>query len=648
MLQSSTYSFRRLLFVRILLLTVPAFVIGVAITYGMTYRKARHALQESAGSHLIESADRYSYDVEREITQVNRELILARKSFTALNATTSDAQASLSTIGQSLHPALDCLQLQDLQTHTVVASTCSRQPIVPAAAQPWPVLPTPSPENPDPIMMPLSPSLNGEPNFSLALALPIPAIATNPTAGDLVLVARAIFNHPFSDHANALTGYPVIIDQTGQIILSRSSTQRNRSIAQASDQDHKILQAVLDQSLVGDVGVRELTDFENNGARSLAGYKVIENPLPGNAGEHWVVLAISPRAQILEPIRGIRRTLFTWLLLLTITMMGLTIGAILLIARDMARPVEQLRDYVLQEEQLYVNERIPKNFQMEEFNQLAGAINNMIRRLISWAEELEGAWKEAQLANQLKSEFLSTVSHNLRTPLNGIIGSLQILQDGYCDTRAEEQEFLEKARQSTLTLKNIIDDILDLSQLEKGQLDVEIERVPLMAVLEDAIALETISLAEKGLPLNIQAWPDDILIYADPVKLRQVFLSILDNAIKFTTTGHISIKTEIVMHSGVPGSELLLPSILQNLHSSSGQWAVVSIQDTGLGIAPDQQKKLFRPFVLMTPQVNGAGLGLAIARNLLELMGGAIELISDGVNQGTTVMIYLPTAQRQR
>ncbi|MDB9493820.1 ATP-binding protein [Spirulina major CS-329] len=648
MLQPSPSSFRRLLLIRLLFLTVPAFVIGVMITYGMTYRQARTAMRQAVGNHLTASADRYSNDIEYEITQVNRELTLVRQSFAALSSTSSDVQASLTTISQSLHPTLDCLQLQDLQTRTVLASTCHQERIAPPAALSWPVFATPSPEHPDPLMAPLPPLPNREPNFSVALALPMEAIAANPPASNLALVARATFTHSLADHANAFAGYPVIIDDTGTIVLHRSSAPQNQSIAQLSDDDRKTIQKILDQSRVGDRGAIELVDFGNNGAKSIAGYKVIANPLIGNTRERWVVLAIAPLANTLKPIRQIHHTLLTGLILLTVTMMGLTVGAILIIARDMARPVEQLRDYVLQEEQLYINERIPKNFQIEEFNQLAGAINNMIRRLISWAEELEGAWKEAQLANQLKSEFLSTVSHNLRTPLNGIIGSLQILQDGYCDTDAEEQEFLEKARQSTLTLKGIIDDILDLSQLEKGQLDVEIERVPLMTVLEDAIALETMSLGEKGLLLDIQVWPDDILIYADPVKLRQVFLSILDNAIKFTPAGHISIKTAIAMHSGVQGSESPLPPLLQNLHSSSGQWAVVSIQDTGVGIAPEQQKKLFRPFVLMNPQVNGAGLGLAIARNLLELMGGAIELTSAGVNQGTTVTLYLPTAQRQR
>ncbi|TVQ57513.1 MAG: sensor histidine kinase, partial [Spirulina sp. DLM2.Bin59] len=363
-----------------------------------------------------------------------------------------------------------------------------------------------------------------------------------------------------------------------------------------------------------------------------------------NPDQRWVILAIAPLDQTLTPLGHIRQTLLTFLLALTFALIAATMVAILLIAREMARPVEQLRDDVLREEKLYVTERITQNFKIAEFNQLAGAINSMIRRLISWAEELEGAWKEAQLANQLKSEFLSTVSHNLRTPLNGIIGSLQILMDGYCDTREEELEFLDKAKQSTLYLKRIIDDILDLSQLEKGKLDVEMDRVPLTAVLEEAIALQDAALKAKNLTISFHAWPEPVVVHADRDKLRQVFLSILDNAIKFTPQGEIKITTNLTHHQ--PDLPLANGSVItQDLHSPSGQLAIITIQDPGVGVAPEQQAKLFRPFVLVHA-ASGAGLGLAIARNLMDLMGGAIELASPGVNQGTTVTLYLATAQR--
>lgn len=631
------YSFRRLLLSRLLLLTIPALVIGVGLTYFMTYRKARSALLETVRQNLTESADRYGKTIDSDIRRVKQDVAIA----TLLpNALPNAPAAILTQVQERLTFTPDCLQIQSVAGDQVLASTCGPEALGANRLARW--------ANQDP---------RHPPEIFTSQVFSSPPTATNPLSLQLVgpiydatgslryrVAVQMTLNYIPIAPTDSLAGYPVILNQEGKIIMHPLGDRLGRAID--AEPDAERLKSLLYNALKGENTYIHLFSFGGDGVELIAGYTAIAAPLSNDRDQRWVVLAIAPLDQTLTPLGHIRQTLLTFLLTLTLVLITATMAAIVLIAREMARPVERLRDDVLREEKLYVNERIAQNFQIAEFNQLAGAINSMIRRLISWAEELEGAWKEAQLANQLKSEFLSTVSHNLRTPLNGIIGSLQILMDGYCDTREEELEFLDKARQSTLYLKRIIDDILDLSQLEKGKLDVEMDRVSLMEVLEEAIALQKSALTAKNLTLKLKCWPEPVVVHADRDKLRQVFLSVLDNAVKFTPEGEITIATTLTLHQpDLPRANG--SAITQDLHSPSGQLAMITIQDPGVGVAPEQQAKLFRPFVLVHA-ASGAGLGLAIARNLMDLMGGAIELASPGVNQGTTVTLYLASAQQSR
>jgi len=631
------YSFRRLLLSRLLLLTIPALILGVGLTYFMTYRKARSALLETVRQNLTQSASRYGETIDSDIRRVQQDVAIATL---IPNAPPNTPATILTQVQQRLAFAPDCLQIQSIDGDDLLASTCGAEALGQTLFPRW------AKEDP-----------HYPPEIFTAQVFTSPSTADNPLSLQLLgpiydatgrlryrVAVQMTLNYIPIAPLDSLAGYPVILNQEGKILMHPLRDRRDRAITEEPDAER--LTSLLQNALKGQNTYIHLFSFGGDGMELIAGYTAIAAPLSADPDERWVILAIAPLAQTLTPLGHIRQTLLTFLLTLTLVLITTTMTAIVLIAREMARPVEKLRDDVLREEKLYVTERIAQNFQIAEFNQLAGAINSMIRRLISWAEELEGAWKEAQLANQLKSEFLSTVSHNLRTPLNGIIGSLQILIDGYCDTREEELEFLDKAKQSTLYLKRIIDDILDLSQLEKGKLDVEMDRVPLMEVLEEAIAFQAPALESKNLTLRLQPWPEPVVVHADRDKLRQVFLSILDNAIKFTPKGEILVTTTLTFHQ--PDLPLANGSLVtQDLRSPSGQLVIITIQDPGVGVAPEQQAKLFRPFVLVHA-ASGAGLGLAIARNLMDLMGGAIELASEGVNQGTTVTLYLASAQRSR
>ncbi|MBE9143717.1 sensor histidine kinase [Planktothrix mougeotii] len=254
---------------------------------------------------------------------------------------------------------------------------------------------------------------------------------------------------------------------------------------------------------------------------------------------------------------------------------------------------------------------------------------------ITWDKyrSVEAKNKVLQEMNHRKDEFLRQTSHELRTPMNGIIGSLQLLLDDLCDDRDEERELLEQAHDSSLHLLTLINQVLDLARIEEGRVSFDIKTIDLHASLTAAIYLQFSNIRQKGLRLYKQDYSHRIKVKADPTKLKQVLINIIGNAIKFTDRGSISISTEV-------------RSIVQNDTQDSEEMAVITVKDTGIGISPQIQEKLFQPFVVEDESrlhaLGSTGLGLVISRNLVEMMGGKIQLVSPGKNQGTIVEIFLP------
>ncbi|WP_231516771.1 sensor histidine kinase [Planktothrix paucivesiculata] len=246
---------------------------------------------------------------------------------------------------------------------------------------------------------------------------------------------------------------------------------------------------------------------------------------------------------------------------------------------------------------------------------------------------IESKNKVLEEMNHRKDEFLRQTSHELRTPMNGIIGSLQLLLDDLCDDRDEEIELLKQAHDSSLHLLTLINQVLDLARIEEGKISFDIKTIDLQACLTAAIYLQFSNIRQKGLRLYKQDYSHRIKVKADPTKLKQIFINIIGNAIKFTDRGSISISTEI-RHGEHPQTQ------------ESEEMAVITIKDTGIGIAPHIQDKLFQPFVVEDESrlhtLGSTGLGLVISKNLVEMMGGRIQLVSPGKNQGTLVEIFLP------
>ena len=253
-------------------------------------------------------------------------------------------------------------------------------------------------------------------------------------------------------------------------------------------------------------------------------------------------------------------------------------------------------------------------------------LTSEIRERKKTALDLERARDEAEAANQSKSEFLANMSHELRTPLNHVIGFTEMVIDKTVGPlNSNQEEFLNDVLGSSRHLLSLINDILDLSKVEAGKMDLEVSEIPLENLLLDTLIMVKEKAVKHSISLTPRFQEIPATIWADERKLKQIIYNLLSNAVKFTPDGG---KVEL------------------EVQRLDGQGIKITVSDTGIGLSETDRERIFQPFEQgdnsAGRKYQGTGLGLSLTKRLVELHGGRIWAESEGEGKGSTFHFLVP------
>jgi signal transduction histidine kinase len=423
--------------------------------------------------------------------------------------------------------------------------------------------------------------------------------------------------------------YALLVEGSTQRVLGISPnapayTVFEDSIASLGDQEW---QASLPSILGGKNGLLE--------TRDPLGQEAFVVYVPVGADTDWTLVLVTPRAVVETIGDNLRNQL---LLAAAVVSVAATAGMLLFTGR-LTAPIRQLATYVRAfgaEGGPSTSRAFPEPIQLKTgdeiedlanaFNQVSGELQTLIHsledRIQERTRELQIARDEAEEANRTKSKFLASMSHELRTPLNSILNFSELVADGDLGPiSAEQADALNEVVRNGEHLLSLINDILDLTKIEVGMMELLKERISLNPLLEGILSTGKGLAKDKAIQLESDLEPDLPLIIGDKRRIRQIFLNLISNAIKFTPQGSVRLSAK-----------------RNNGH------VLVSVQDTGVGIAPQEQELIFESFRQGSHGVEiagGTGLGLPITKFLVESHGGKLWLES-APGQGTTFYVQLP------
>ncbi|MEG3859018.1 ATP-binding protein [Microcoleus sp. herbarium12] len=367
--------------------------------------------------------------------------------------------------------------------------------------------------------------------------------------------------------------------------------------------------------------------FEINGKPQFV--KVL--PFKDGKSLDWLIVVVVPEADFMEQIHANNRTTA----LLCVGALGMATVLGILTSRWIIKPILKLKDaaIALSEGQF---DRTVKLDRSDELGVLATAFNSMAAQLQASFTALETKNTELQRLDKLKDEFLANTSHELRTPLNGIIGIAESLIDGATGQLLETTNFnLGLIASSGKRLSSLINDILDFSQLKHKTLELQIKSVSLREIVSVIITLSQPLIGQKKLQLINSVAAELPPIAADENRLQQILYNLIGNAIKFTENGTVAISAELVTG---------------NQKSPLNPQLAITVSDTGIGIPEEKLDLIFESFEQAdgstAREYGGTGLGLAVAKQLVELHGGRIS-VSSTVGAGSQFTFTLPVAESQ-
>ena len=365
----------------------------------------------------------------------------------------------------------------------------------------------------------------------------------------------------------------------------------------------------------------------------------------------WNIVVQTPVSKLAEEVSGL------WLLLALVLVGGaaLAVAAAWLMATRLTRPISQL---ALATEQVAAGELTTRveTDAVNEVGTLADSFNRMVselsytrarnqqllnelkqlnedleKRVEQRTKELKIARDQADAANRAKSDFVANLSHELRTPLTSITGFSEALQEKYFGGLNEKQaDYVKYIQDNSQHMLSLINQIVNLEKIETGKTEMEISNVRIKRLLENSMSMFKDKAAEHHLTLDYQLAPelDELEIRADETKLQQVVINLLSNAVMFTPDdGRISVRAKL-----------------------ADKQLIVEVEDTGVGIALENQERVFEDFFQVKSEIKdktpGLGLGLGLSRRLVEMHGGRIWLESEGEGRGSRFIFTIPISER--